>query len=56
MPSDKRNSVTAKATGLIFSLFNVASAREVPFWHTTVCAMLSSGTYQCPPLCSIHLC
>ena len=31
MPSDKRNSITAKATGLIFSLFNVASAREVPF-------------------------
>ena len=31
MPSDKRNSVTAKATGLIFSLFDVASAREVRF-------------------------
>jgi len=31
MPSDKRNSITAKATGLIFSLFDVASAREVPF-------------------------
>ena len=27
MPSDKRNSITAKATGLIFSLFDVASAR-----------------------------
>ena len=31
MPSDKCNSITAKATGLIFSLFNIASAREVPF-------------------------
>jgi len=31
MPSDKRNSITAKATGLIFSLFDIASAREVPF-------------------------
>ena len=30
MPSDKRNSITAKATGLTFSLFNVASARLVP--------------------------
>ena len=31
MPSDKHNSITAKATGLIFSLFDVASARQVPF-------------------------
>ena len=31
MPSDQRNSITVKATGLIFSLFDVASAREVPF-------------------------
>ena len=31
MPSDKRNSIAAKATGLIFSLFNVASAGQVPF-------------------------
>ena len=31
MPSDKRNSITTKATGLIFSLFDVASARQVPF-------------------------
>ena len=30
MPSDKSNSIMAKATGLIFSLFDVASAREVP--------------------------
>ena len=32
MPSDKRNSITAKATAsLIFSLFDVALARQVPF-------------------------
>ena len=31
MPSDKRNSIMAIATGLIFSLFNVASSRDVPF-------------------------
>ena len=31
MPSDKRNLITAKTMCLIFSLFNVASAREVPF-------------------------
>jgi len=31
MPSDSCNSTMAKATGLIFSLFDVASAREVPF-------------------------
>jgi len=31
MPSDQRNSITARAAGLIFSLFDVASARVVPF-------------------------
>jgi len=31
MPSDSCNSTMAKTTGLIFSLFNVASARKVPF-------------------------
>ena len=31
MPSDKCNSITAKAMGLIFSLFDVALAREVSF-------------------------
>ena len=29
MPSDKHNCVTAEAMGLVFSLFDVASAREV---------------------------
>ena len=33
MPSDQRNSITAKATGLIFLFLDVAAARvrEVPF-------------------------
>ena len=31
MSSDKRNSITVKPMGLIFSLFDVASAQEVPF-------------------------
>ena len=31
MLSDKHNLIAAKATGLIFSLFDIASAREVPF-------------------------
>jgi len=31
MPSVKHNSITAKAMGLIFSLSDVTSAREVPF-------------------------
>ena len=31
MPSDKRNSITAKAMGSIFSLFGVASACQMPF-------------------------
>ena len=31
MPSDQRNLIMAKASGLIFSLFNVILAQEVPF-------------------------
>ena len=31
MPSDKRNLITAKAMGLIFSLSDVASVGHVPF-------------------------
>ena len=30
MPSDYRNLITAKATSLIFSLFNVALVQEIP--------------------------
>ena len=31
MPADKCNSITAKAMDLIFSLFDIALAREVSF-------------------------
>ena len=31
MPSDKRNSKTANATGLIFSQFDLTWVRHVPF-------------------------
>ena len=31
MPSDNHNSIMAKATGLIFSLFDIALAREMSF-------------------------
>ena len=33
MPSDKRNSTMAIAACLISSLFNVASAQDVPFYQ-----------------------
>ena len=51
MPSDKRNSITAKAMSLIFSLFNVALDQEVPF-GIPVHTVHSSWTYmyQCPPV------
>jgi len=49
MPSDQRNLIMAKATGLIFPLFDVTSTREVPFWHIAVRTMHSPGTYHCPP-------
>ena len=54
MPSDKRNSMTAKATGLIFSLFGVAFGPRDAFWNTAVRTMHSLWTYQCPPLYPIH--
>ena len=31
MPSDKCNLITTNATGLIFSLFDITLARQVPF-------------------------
>ena len=31
MPSDQRSLIMGKATSLIFSLFDITSAREVPF-------------------------
>ena len=55
--SDKRNLITAKATGLILLDFFIVQRRfglRGAFWHTAVCTMHSSWTYQCP-LCPIHL-
>jgi len=56
MPTDQRNLITAKATRLIFFTVRHRFSPRGAFWHTAVCPMYSSGTYQCPPLCSIHLC
>jgi len=56
MPTDKHNSITAKAIGLISSLFNVASSRDVPF-HQPLQLQCSYGgstkAYLCSPLFSI---
>jgi len=55
MPSDSGNSTMAKAMGLIFLLFDITSAQEVPFSiYAAAYTMHSSWTYQDPPLCLIH--
>jgi len=47
MPLDKRNSIMAVATGLISSLFNVASSGDVPFRQLHAAApVLASWFYQ----------
>ena len=56
MPSDKRNSIMAIATGLISSLFNVASSQGVPFNQLQQFQCLDQGSneiYFCSPLYSI---
>jgi len=57
MPSDSRNSTMAKATGLIFSLFNVISAREVPFaiplYMQCILHGLTTGLH-CVPFNFVH--
>ena len=56
MPSSKRNSITAKAMGLIFALFNVASSRDVPFRQPLQLECLHHGftkAHLCFPSCSI---
>ena len=56
MPSDKHNSITAKAMGSISSLFNVALSREVPFCQPLQLQCLHHGStkaYLCSPLFSI---
>ena len=55
MPSDKRNSIMAKATGLIFSLFNVASAREVPFGILQYVQCILHGLTTQYPYCAFLL-
>jgi len=55
MPSDKRNSITTKAMGLISSLFNIASSRDVPFRQPLQLQFLHHGStkaYLCSPFLS----
>jgi len=54
MPSDKRNLIMAIATGLISSLFNVASFRDVPFHQPQQLQQLQ-WFYQKLPLFSFVL-
>jgi len=62
MLSDKHNSKTAKAMGLIFVLFYVASTRDVPFRKSQQLQCLHHGSTEaffCSPLFSIpflHCC
>ena len=42
MPSDKCNLITAKAMGLRFSLFDVASVGHGPFGLPQVCSMYNA--------------
>jgi len=56
MPSDKWNSITTKAMGLISSLFNIASSQDVPFCQPLQLQCLHHGSnkaYLCSPLFSI---
>jgi len=57
MPSDLRNSTKAKATGLVFSLFDVASAREVPFAILLYIQHILHGlstAFLCVPFILVH--
>ena len=51
MPSNKHNSIVAKATGLIFSLFDIASARQVLLAY---CSMYNAFFMDLPA--SVLLC
>ena len=56
MPSEKHNSILAKATGLISSLFNVALSQGMSFCQLQQFRCLHHGSakgYLCSPLCSI---
>jgi len=57
-PSDKHNSITTKAMGSIFALFDVTSSRDVPFCQMQQLQWLHHGFTKaclCSPLCSIPL-
>jgi len=57
MPSDLRNSTMVKATGLIFLLFDLASAREVPFAILMYIQCLLHGlttALLCVPFIFVH--
>ena len=45
----------AKAMGLIFFTFQRRFSPSRAFWNTAVRTIHSLWTYQCPPLCPIHL-
>jgi len=56
MPSDKRNSIMAMATGFNFSLINVTLSGDVPFHPVQQLQCLHHGStkdYLCSPLSSI---
>jgi len=53
MPSDKCNSITAKAIGLISSLFNVTSSQDVPFAN---CCSFNAHIMVLPKLTFVLLC
>jgi len=55
MPLDKRNLITAIATVLISSLFNVASSRDVPFCQLQQLHCLHHGSTKALPLFSFVL-
>jgi len=57
MPSDSRNSTMAKVTGLIFSLFDIASARKVPFAIPPYMQCILHGltmAFLCVPFIFVH--
>ena len=53
MPSDKRNSITTNAMGLIFALFDVAFSRDVPFHQLQQLQRLHHGSAEAH-LCSLY--
>ena len=58
IPLDKRNLIMAKATSLIYSLFNVTSSRDMPFCQPQQLKCLhnsSTKAYLCSPLYFIPL-